>query len=239
MKDPEEAIERVLSGLRDAAAPAGMEARILRAIRSRDAAKPSRGWWRVSRTGPLAGRGQGWPLAGAAMAAAVVVVLAVVGLTTRKSGQVARGTRDVRVTATSSSLPAAAEAVPSEQIHACCAQTNDKQQHVQTQIASGNDKQNGYSGRSSAPGKTAGSRSETNGPVDYDSLAVSEMLASTRPAPPLPLTQQETLMMRVLRHGAREEQLAMLDPAVRARDEAQSETDFHNFFDPPVPDPNE
>jgi hypothetical protein len=69
---------------------------------------------------------------------------------------------------------------------------------------------------------------------DEDAVALSEMRAPSFPAPPMPLTQQEKLLLRLVHKGAPEE-LAMLDPGYRARQQAQSDAEFRNFFDPPKP----
>jgi hypothetical protein len=52
------------------------------------------------------------------------------------------------------------------------------------------------------------------------------------PAPPAPLTEQERLLVRLAHRGDPEE-LAMLDPNVRALDEAMSRAEFDKFFAPP------
>jgi len=62
-----------------------------------------------------------------------------------------------------------------------------------------------------------------------DSLAVREMQDASRPAPPLPLTKEEKLLLRVVHAGGPEE-LAMLNPDERARREAESEAEFQQFF---------
>jgi hypothetical protein len=64
-----------------------------------------------------------------------------------------------------------------------------------------------------------------------DSLAVREMRAASRPAPPLPLTKEEKLLLRIARTAGPEE-LAMLNPDERARREAESEAEFQQFFGP-------
>ena len=61
------------------------------------------------------------------------------------------------------------------------------------------------------------------------SLALREMRAASRPAPPLPLTKEEKLLLRVARTAGPEE-LAMLNPDERARREAESEAEFQQFF---------
>ena len=65
-----------------------------------------------------------------------------------------------------------------------------------------------------------------------DALALSEMKAPSHPAPPMPLTEQELLLIRILRKGDPVE-LAMLDPKFRTNEEASRRADFDRFFAPP------
>jgi len=73
---------------------------------------------------------------------------------------------------------------------------------------------------------------------DEDALALSEMLAPSKPAPPLPLTSQEKLLAVVVHHGEPEE-LASLRPEVRARQMELSKAEFHDFFEPLTAKANE
>lgn len=66
---------------------------------------------------------------------------------------------------------------------------------------------------------------------DSDALAVEEMRAESRPAPPLPLTEQERLMLRLLHSGDRQE-LAQLDPMMLREREAEETAEFLRFFEP-------
>jgi hypothetical protein len=71
-----------------------------------------------------------------------------------------------------------------------------------------------------------------------DALALSEMLAPSKPAPPLPLTHQERLLAEAVNRGGPEE-LSSLRPDVRAREMGLSEAEFHDFFEPPPAKDNE
>jgi hypothetical protein len=62
-----------------------------------------------------------------------------------------------------------------------------------------------------------------------ESLAVREMNAPSRPAPPLPLTEQEKLLVRLVRISS-PEQLAANDPAKSAAHDAQEQAEFDQFF---------
>ncbi len=69
-----------------------------------------------------------------------------------------------------------------------------------------------------------------------DSLALSEMNAPSQPAPPMPLTSQEKLLVRLVHKGDPIE-LAMLDPQFRSLEQANSKAEFDRFFTlPPVPE---
>lgn len=71
-----------------------------------------------------------------------------------------------------------------------------------------------------------------------DALAISEMNAPSRPAPPLPLTHQERLLAEAV-HKANPEELATLTPEVRVRQLELSKAEFHDFFEPPLARDNE
>jgi hypothetical protein len=61
---------------------------------------------------------------------------------------------------------------------------------------------------------------------DSDSIALR---AANHPAPPMPLTEQERLLLRVVHQGDPVE-LAMLDPVQRAARNAEEQTEFQRFF---------
>lgn len=82
--------------------------------------------------------------------------------------------------------------------------------------------------RSSRRGKPR--KQEVVDPVDpEEALAVREMNAPSRPAPPLPLTEQEKLLVRFVRTRTPEE-LAAIDPAKWAAQDEQQRADFDRFF---------
>jgi len=56
------------------------------------------------------------------------------------------------------------------------------------------------------------------------------MRAPSRPAPEEPLTDEEKLLLRAVRLGD-PQVTAMLNPEVRARQEAESEAEFQRFAD--------
>jgi hypothetical protein len=63
-----------------------------------------------------------------------------------------------------------------------------------------------------------------------DAASTSEMRAMNHPAPQAPLTQQERLLLRMVETEA-PEQIAMLNPEIRAKQEAQSEAKFQEFVE--------
>jgi hypothetical protein len=64
---------------------------------------------------------------------------------------------------------------------------------------------------------------------DGDSVALSEMRAASQPAPPLALTEQEKLLLRIAHKGDPVE-LAMLDPVQRDARNAEEGAEFRRFF---------
>ena len=78
--------------------------------------------------------------------------------------------------------------------------------------------------------ETVNARRATDVP-DSESVAVDEMLAASRPAPPMPLTEQERLLLRIAHRGDPVE-LAMLDPMRRAARDVEEQTEFQRFFKP-------
>jgi hypothetical protein len=65
-------------------------------------------------------------------------------------------------------------------------------------------------------------------PTDPDTIALAETLAPSHPAPPMPLTQQEKLLLRVARTD-NPQVLAMLNPTLRAQQEAKEKEEFEEF----------
>ena len=63
------------------------------------------------------------------------------------------------------------------------------------------------------------------------------LTAINRPPPPLPLTEQEKLLRRIALTRD-PDQLALLNPEIRARNQAADEAEFQTFFKPPPPLPD-
>jgi hypothetical protein len=72
-----------------------------------------------------------------------------------------------------------------------------------------------------------------------DAQLLADLHAPSHPAPPLPLTPQEKLFLRMLQYG-NATQLAELNPVVRDRQDADEATAFKAFFPdpPPLEQPN-
>jgi hypothetical protein len=208
--DPEEAIERVLTALRDADAPVGMECRILDALEALEDHSSPRyrsGWrrlrpiWLITPAGPVAG----WSLAcGVALAGLFAVALTIPAIRRLGHSSTQLPTQ-IRTNSTPAGpLPLAAP-----------------------EAAANN-----------APLPLPGVRStrKTNAPRlegahDNDSAALSEMRSDSFPAPPMPLTEQERLLLRIA-HKADPVELAMLDPIQRAARDAEEKADVKKFFEP-------
>ncbi len=74
---------------------------------------------------------------------------------------------------------------------------------------------------------------DTSVASDMDAVAMSETKAASFPAPPMPLTEQEKLILRMVREGNSVE-LAMLDPKMEALRDAEEKEEFQRFFAKPV-----
>ena len=71
-----------------------------------------------------------------------------------------------------------------------------------------------------------------------DAVAWSEMRAASQPAPPLPLTAQERLLLRIAHRGDPVE-MAMLDPVLRDVDDAKERAEYLKFFEQSTEQPIE
>jgi hypothetical protein len=223
MTDADERIDRVLAGLREADAPSGMEGRILRAM-VRAEREPVRAGnsmrnWMTRPALALAGVG----------ALALLVALAVTSLRRPADLVSSQG-----VAAVGSRHGAdQAGAVPQRLRPGGCGEGYGKAEAVPSSSA-------GLSGRAreSDAGEVRVEPADSSEvlPVDQEALAVSEMLAPSKPAPPLPLTHQEKMLAQVVHQGEPEE-LATLRPDVREKQMELSRAEFQEFFEPlPVKD---
>jgi hypothetical protein len=177
--EADQAIDKVLAGLREVTAPVGMERRILEAAEARAAARGTWGWR--------------MPLACAMGLAAVVLALAAIH----------------RVKPTVPPVSLGAKAIPMVLMQPSVAP-------VKLAVA-----------RS----KSAVRRKQVVPALDARTL--SDVQAPSFPAPPIPLTEQEKLLVQVAERGQPKpipvldaKPLPMLDPDGMAKQEAQTEIHF-------------
>ena len=227
MRDADQAIESVLTGLRAAEASQGIEKRILRALEERAAEKDARRSWSNWVVMPrYAGL-----LAGGVAVAGMLAVALLLPLKHRMR-QVAVNGQRVGVSTASESLVSRGENGVSQRQNP----QGEGKFHGTAQAVPWSKAANSTSSGVEVQGSQEASG--TDGIPDYDALAVSEMLAPSKPAPPLPLTRQERLLARVVHKGEPEE-LAALKPDVRAKQMEISKAEFQEFFEPPPVKDNE
>jgi len=65
---------------------------------------------------------------------------------------------------------------------------------------------------------------------DADSVGLRELRAASRPAPEAPLTLEEKLLLRIA-HKHDPQQFAMLNPEMRAKQEADDQAEFQQFVE--------
>lgn len=196
MKDSDQAIEKVLAGLRDVEAPVGMDRHILEGIQNRATASP-RWSWLTALPSRIAVR----PVAYVGAAAGVVaLVLAIPVIHQRRHA----------LTQSAKAIPSAPLPPPSSA--AAVAESTEPQRST---IAV------------RSPRRTKPKRLEVTDPEE--SLAMREVNAPSRPSPPLPLTEQEKLLVRFVRTHTPEE-LAAIDPTKWAAQDEQQRAEFDRFF---------
>jgi hypothetical protein len=192
MKNPDEVIERVLAGLRDAEAPAGIEKRILEVVEAR------------SETQMVATPRWAWRVA----FASVIVV----GLSLTITAILGHGKH---------SSQARQHPVPLAPYRLASPPANGQNASLLR------DRPNApisKPARIAAPVRRA---REINA---ADAVLFAEMRAPSHPAAEAPLTTEERLLLRAV-HLGDPQIIAMLNPEVRARQEAESEAEFQRFAD--------
>lgn len=210
-------VEKVLTGLRSAEVPAGMESRILqrleaRTLEARTAARPHSGWRnRVPARVWKPGLTRSWTTS---IAASLALASLLVVIVSRQGTQRPQAT-PLQSHATTGPIPIqVAQSAPHAAIIA-----------NPPSLSAGAPARNVHRGN-------AESAAQPQPLSDEDALALSEMLAPSKPAPPLPITHQEELLAEAV-HRADPEELANLSPDVRAREMEIAKAEFHNFFEPP------
>lgn len=212
MKSSEEAIERVMAGLREASASPGIEGRILEAVEGRASVRSRSGWqrlwpvWLSMPTRPVAGR---WRTYGAALACMLVVALVLPSMY-----RFTHGRTSAKVRTAGAAFPPS----PPSGLMAKSPQISQPRSNVRSM------------------GKIDARK--TRLVQNTDSETLHELRATGYPAPPMPLTEQERLLLRLV-HAGDPVELAMLNPEIRARREAEDEAEFERFFPPPATVDNE
>ncbi len=225
MKHPDEAVDKVFAALKDAEPPLGIERRILQAVE--DHAPQPRRWlgrsvWPMSSAGPLhpsswAYGASSWAY-GATVAAVLVLALLIPANHRRPPSPTSSGNIRVQghspfasppATVSSSLLPAPAVVSRAPRRNVAARNLTSLGAASPAQPPAGND----------------------------DALALEELHAASQPAPPLPLTREERFLLR-LAHKGDPEELAILDPNVRAKQDVEARAEFHIFFDPPTTQQN-
>jgi hypothetical protein len=186
MKNAEEAIGKVLAGLRDTETPPGMERRILAAVEAH-ASQPftatSRWAWSI------------------AVACVVAVSLLIAITAIHRHGQTPNQAQQHAIPTESAGGAQRALLQPQEPIAPARAQA-----------------------RTTTPQRKVP-------PINADdAVLLREMRAPSHPAPVAPLTKEEKLLLRAV-HTGDPQVMAMLDPEVRARQEAESEAEFQKFVE--------
>jgi hypothetical protein len=212
MKNSGEAMEKVLAGLRDAEAPAGMERRILDGLlglEERGAMRSRSGWrqllpiWLVAPARPVA---VGSLVCGVALAGIFFVALAIPAI--RRLGHApVQARRNSELVG--SPLLGASEAAAKSAEHASL--------------------QSGVRPRGQIKAEEGRNAESAAAVVDSDAVALEAMHAASRPAPPMPLTEQERLLLRLV-HKDDPVELAMLDSKVRALRDLEDKAEFQRFF---------
>jgi hypothetical protein len=227
MKNSEEAIEKVLAGLRDVDAPEGMERRILNSLddsldglRNGESRRLRSGWRELIPVGlgmPVWPMGTGRVIWGVVLAGAFVLAVAIP--TMRRVGRAAVESKRSAAPVESARGVARVEALPRAGSEAVAKRA--------LQVSAGSHVRS--TGEVKAPKVKVD---------DMDALALEEMRAASQPAPPLPLTKQERLLLHVAHEGAAEE-LAVLDPAKRAAEDKEERAAVERFFEPKTAEANE
>lgn len=189
--NPDHNIDRVLDALRDAAAPAGMESRILNTLEA-EARRPALS---------VRPRRKVWMTTAACCAAALVVTALIGAFTLRRHSAPAVST--VRIPSAQPSNPSRStvETVPE-----------------MTEPAP-----------TPRPRSAAVQRSAQPRRIE---VAQSEETLVSHPAPPIPLTEQERILLRYARRGNTGD-LAQISNENKSAREDQEKQEFQAFFEPP------
>lgn len=197
-KDPEDAIEKVLTGLQTTEPPPGMQRRILETLQARTAAQS------------LSARTSARPITITFAAYSVALCLLVIVIAAPMIHRMGHAPAQPKTASSTIELPPpSAPTVATKEAPAPRPRSPKKPSMQTAKLIH-----------------------------DSDSTALGEMHAASLPAPPMPLTDQEKLLLRIAHKGDPVE-LAMLDSAMRAKQEAEGKTEFKKFFGPSTTGENE
>jgi hypothetical protein len=222
-KSTDEVVEQVLAGLRDSEVPVGMERRILEAVQDRAAMK-SRSRWQWLRPMSLMQSPTRWSAARSStqswtrswtwgIALAGTVAICVAGFMVNRMKPVS----------------------DASQAHAIPVKAFDAPPTLSSQVAEKSPQLSAPSivrVERKAPARKARLISVT------DATSLREMHAASYPAPPAPLTQEEKLLLRIAHKGDPQE-LALLNPVMRAARDAEEKAEVERFFTQPATGDNE
>lgn len=209
-KSTDEVVEQVLAGLRDSEAPVGMERRILEAVQDRAAVKSRSGWqWlkpmRLTQPPICWGAARTWTRSWTGgIALAGTVAICVAGFMVRRMEPVPDASQ--------------AHAIP-DALPRVSSQVAEKSPYLPPPYVVRVERK--------ATARKARLFSIT------DAANLSAMRAASYPAPPAPLTQEEKLLLRIAHKGDPQE-LALLNPVLRAARNAEEKAEVERFFTQPA-----
>jgi hypothetical protein len=206
MKEPEEAIERVLAGLRSTSAPIGMDRRIMDALGTRASVRSRWDWlrWSLASVHPGTTQFTNWSVG-------VGVVCVVVLTVTANYRSTHVDSPSKRISISVATIPAVASVV-----------ATNSSQATPFRLGVGRAK--------AAKPERKASVWKAGVAGDSESLAEEEMLAVSHPPPPMPLTEQEKLLLRIA-HKDDPLEVAALNPAVRATRYEEEKAEVQRFFE--------
>ena len=215
MKNSEEAIEKVLTALRDSKVPAGLEQRIREATQLRASSQPASHWQRWSRLWfpapfrPDSTHAVAWRtiLAGAVMSLVACVIAISVTLAALH--------RHEHRTMQSKLSPA-----PKASTRATAPAAGAQDAHLRLHAP----------GNQIAPTRAKIHARKPRPIIVAYSSSLRKSWAVDHPAPDAPLTQEEKLLLQIA-HSGNPHELAMLNPVLRAKQEAEDEAEFHKFIE--------
>jgi hypothetical protein len=199
MKNSEETIAKVMAGLRDGEQAVGMESRILQGLQARAAQRTAPGWRSFM---PLwtVGRTPGAATLSLYCAVGLTIVFGIAVLT--------HHSRQIRAHSTNNALAVSSAAIAAPTVLAEEPQLRPRGTRARPKVAvasfEGNLRHN-------------------------KSLSSPSTQKVSHPAPPLPLTRQERLLLHVVRR-VDPKQLAILNPGLQAMQDAKEKDEFEKFF---------